>query len=63
MSKYIELNQNLDILKLNKIMEILPSTLDDASKNEKPLVDILYDLTKAEDIEIIKKNNNLKKAA
>ena len=48
MSKYIELNENLDNLKLSKIKEILPAALDDATKNDKPFLDILCDLTKAE---------------
>ena len=48
MSKYIELNDNLEILKLVRIKELLPKVLDDASKNEKPFIDLLYDLTKAE---------------
>ncbi len=48
MSKYIELNENLDILKLSKIKELLASTIDAATKDEKPLVDVLYELTKAE---------------
>lgn len=48
MSKYIELNQNLENLKLTKMKEILPVIIDEANKNERPLTDILYDLTKAE---------------
>ena len=48
MSKYVELNQNLDTLKLTKVMEILPGVLDDANNKEKTFVDVLYDLTKAE---------------
>ena len=48
MSKCIELNDNLEVLKLIRIKELLPQILDDASKNNKPFVDLLYDLTKAE---------------
>lgn len=48
MNKYIELTNNLDVLKLSKIKEILPSVLNDASKNEKAFTDVLYELTKAE---------------
>lgn len=48
MSKYIELNENLDNLKLAKMKEILPIVIDNANKNEMPLVDCLYELTKAE---------------
>lgn len=48
MSKFIELNNNLEILKLSKMQEILPNILDDISKNNKSIIDALYDLTESE---------------
>lgn len=46
MSKYTMLQENLERLKLTRFAEILPSFLD--SNSEKPLVESLLDLTKAE---------------
>ena len=49
MSKYTELNNNLDILALTKMKEILPSIIDETNRQEdKTIIDALYDLTKAE---------------
>jgi len=48
MSKYIELNDNLDTLKLSRMKEVLPVVLDSLKNEDKPLVDVLYDLTKSE---------------
>lgn len=48
MSKFVELSNNLDVLKLNKIQELLPSYLDESKKNDKSFVDLLYELTQAE---------------
>ena len=48
MSKYIELNNNLDTLKLSKIKEILPIEVDKFNKESKSLIDSLCDLTDAE---------------
>ena len=48
MSKYIELNNNLDNLKLTKIKEILPFELENFNKENKSLIDSLCDLTNAE---------------
>ena len=48
MSKYAQLNNNLDSLSLSKIKEIIPSYLDNKANESKPLVDSLIDLTNAE---------------
>ena len=48
MSKYIELNNNLETLKLFKIKEILPSILESIKNSDKSLVDILFELTESE---------------
>ena len=48
MNKYIELNNNLENLKLTRIKEILPVTLDSLKNEDKSLVDVLYELTKSE---------------
>ena len=48
MNKYIELNNNLENLKLTRIKEILPITLDSLKNEDKSLVDVLYELTKSE---------------
>lgn len=48
MSKFVELSNNLDVLKLSKIQELLPSYLDESKKNDKSFVDLLYELTQAE---------------
>lgn len=48
MSKYAQLNNNLDSLSLSKIKEIIPSYLDNKANDSKPLVDSLIDLTDAE---------------
>ena len=48
MSKYIELNNNLDNLKLFKMKEILPSIIEDVNKNNTSFVDSLCELTKSE---------------
>jgi len=48
MSTYIELNNNLEILKLTRIQELLPSTLDEVSKSNRSFVDILNELVRAE---------------
>lgn len=48
MSKYAQLNNNLDSLSLSKIKEIIPSYLDNKTNESKPLVDSLIDLTNAE---------------
>lgn len=46
MSTYSELLNNLEILQLTKIKELMPTILE--SKNNKSIIDILLDLTKAE---------------
>lgn len=48
MSKYAQLNNNLDSLSLSKIKEIIPSYLDNKTNESKPLVEALIDLTNAE---------------
>ena len=48
MSKYAQLNNNLDSLSLSKIKEIIPSYLDNKENESKPLVEALIDLTNAE---------------
>ena len=48
MSKYAQLNNNLDSLSLSKIKEIIPTYLDNKTNESKPLVDSLIDLTNAE---------------
>lgn len=48
MSKYIELNNNLETLKLTKIIDLLPNVLNDANMQNKSFVDILYELTNSE---------------
>ena len=48
MNKYIELNNNLENLKLTRIKEILPITLDSLKNEDKSFVDVLYELTKSE---------------
>jgi DNA replication protein DnaC len=48
MSMFTELNQNLETLKLSKIQEILPATLDAANKSNKPFIELLNDLIKEE---------------
>ena len=46
--KYNELNKNLETLQLTKMLEMLPSIIDDSVKNNVPLVDSLYKLTELE---------------
>ena len=49
MSKYTELNNNLDTLSLTKMKEILPTIIEETNQNkDKTIVDSLYDLTNAE---------------
>ena len=48
MTRYIELNNNLETLKLNKFIELLPNVLNDANSKNLSLVDILYNLTSEE---------------
>lgn len=48
MSKYAQLNNNLDSLSLSKIKEIIPTYLDNKTNESKPLVEALIDLTNAE---------------
>ena len=48
MSKYVELNNNLETLKLSRIIDLLPNVLNDANTKNMSFVDILYDLTTEE---------------
>ncbi len=48
MSKYVELNNNLEALKLSRIIDLLPNVLNDANTENISLVDILYNLTSEE---------------
>ncbi len=48
MTRYIELNNNLETLKLNKFIELLPSILNDVNTQNISLVDVLYNLTSEE---------------
>ena len=48
MSTYINLNNNLDDLKLTEIKEILPHHLDDLKLQDKSLIDSLLELTDKE---------------
>ena len=48
MSKYVELNNNLETLKLSRIIDLLPNVLNDANTKNMSLVDILYELTTEE---------------
>jgi len=48
MSKYAQLNNNLDSLSLSKIKEIIPSYLDNKDNNDKSLIDSLIELTDQE---------------
>ncbi len=48
MSKYVELNNNLETLKLSRIIDLLPNVLNDANAKNMSLVDILYELTTEE---------------
>ena len=48
MSKYAQLNNNLNSLSLTKIKDIISSYLDDKNNENKTLVDSLIDLTNAE---------------
>lgn len=48
MSKYIELINNLDLLKLTTIKEYLPNYLDQTISNDLSVVDILFELTNKE---------------
>lgn len=48
MTNYNELNKNLETLQLTKMLEMLPSIIDDSVKNNVPLVDSLYKLTELE---------------
>lgn len=48
MSKYIELNNNLETLKLSRIIDLLPNVLNDANTENMSFIDILYKLTSEE---------------
>lgn len=48
MATYAQLINNLDALSLTKIKDILPSYLDDKKNTDKPIVDILNELTQSE---------------
>lgn len=48
MATYAQLTNNLEALSLTKIKDILPSYLDDKKNTDKPIVDILSELTQSE---------------
>ena len=48
MATYAQLINNLEALSLTKIKDILPSYLDDKKNTDKPIVDILSELTQSE---------------
>lgn len=48
MATYAQLTNNLEALSLTKIKDILPSYLDDKKNTDKPIVDILNELTQSE---------------